>query len=204
MAQYRAFADWLLSQMGRADYRTRDLARLIGCSHQAVSAWTLGRTRPEPQYTAALARVFGVTRESIEAMLGQSPVPSERNLDFMDHLRLLQLKAPIPIRIEGIASAGPGAWQDTIWMAPELKGRRPRALKVTGTCMAPRIEPGDTVIVDTEASPRPGRIVAAQQDGQIVVKRFQGEWLEGDDGSSIPIDGWQILGVAIEVNKPLE
>jgi phage repressor protein C with HTH and peptisase S24 domain len=49
------------------------------------------------------------------------------------------------------------------------------ALKVTGNSMLPEFKPGDIIVVDPNASPQPGEIVAAklEKDGSIVLRKYR-------------------------------
>lgn len=203
MTRYRDFADWLVQKLG--DRKQADVARVVGVSRQAVTTWVNGTAAPEGENLTRLASYLGEETSTIERLIGRAPRESRSpEITFEDAMRLLNLKAPFPLRVEGIASAGPGSPQDIIWRDARDRGRNLRTVTVTGHCMSPRIEPGDAVTIDLDGSPRPGRIVAAQKDGELVVKRYQGEFLEADDGTSVPTDGYQIIGTVIDVTKRLE
>ena len=65
------------------------------------------------------------------------------------------------------------------------------AVPVVGDCMEPKIPEGARVIVDKSASPRPGDIVLALHDGELIVKT-----LEQQDGD--------LLLVAIQGRPPIK
>lgn len=56
------------------------------------------------------------------------------------------------------------------WLAREIA--RPQALIVVGDSMSPILQPDDRVIIDPDATPRPGQIVAAQIAGETTVKIY--------------------------------
>lgn len=160
-----------------------------------------------------LARVLDVPAETLLAAagyeVGRAPerrerTPEEIMLELQAAIRREREEAVYAVPVEGIASAGPGAYQDEhayvgqAQLRPEL-----RRLVVTGDCMKGTIEPGDVVIVDIEASYREGQIVAARRGDQVIVKRFHGEELRGDDGRVERTSDWTIVGVVVVYQRGL-
>lgn len=198
------FAEWFDRVLRQADWTFADVARELGLVHQTVRKWWTGETVPEPENIKRLADMFGVGELYLARLAGRIVGDVDRkDFTFEEAARMIRLKAPIPIRVEGIASAGPGAHQDTVWRNSTDRGRHLRAVEITGDCLAPRIEPGDVVIVDLDARWDMGNVVVAKHDGHLVAKRYFGDELRGMDGQSIPASECEIIGVAVEVNKRL-
>lgn len=203
-------------------------ARRVGAPASLVGNWLTGERRPGPEYIKKLSRQFGESAENIARMAGIIPgdVQSEElSLDERleraefelravrmrlaqekaDQVRSTRLLPAVRRPVGGVASGGPGSFQDDYTHIPPAQADETKQiLYVVGNCMAPRIEPGDAVIVDMEGSPREGRIVVAQRGEQIVVKRYYGDELRGDDGSVLPLAGWDVVGVVIGTIKPEE
>jgi len=134
--------------------------------------------------------------------------PPARSFD--DILRELEAERPIAVPvIEQVASAGRGEAAIGYVYLPPMGRRRPGlfAMRVRGQCMSPRIEDGDTIIVDREAPAEVGKIVLAVAGDNwdlVLVKRLverEGRrWLEPLQGQAIVIDGSvRIVGVVMQI-----
>lgn len=171
------------------------------------------RPRPDPDLLRQVARALQVPAETLMAAAGYRvtplPMPNRRTpeelmTEAMAALRREREEAVYAVPVEGVASAGPGAYQDDhayigqAELKPEL-----RRLTVTGDCMRGTIEPGDVVIVDVEASYREGQVVAARKGDRVIVKRFHGDELRGDDGTVERAADWTIVGLVIARQQPL-
>jgi transcriptional regulator with XRE-family HTH domain len=112
----------------------------------------------------------------------------------------LSIKAYIPVYTE--VSAGDGI-EPIDWVACTRVKAAPeslRAYRVKGFCLMPEILEGDTVIVDTEQQPSPGKLVVVIIDGQASVKRFTGDYLEDNNGKYRP-DNVHTHGVVVGIYR---
>lgn len=97
---------------------------------------------------------------------------------------------------------------DYVYLEPgyETDGRY-IAIRVKGRSMEPELHDGDTVILDTEATPDVGELVVATVGDDVYVKelRRKGEHLVlvGRDKREIPADDAKIEGVAIQTIRAL-
>lgn len=85
-------------------------------------------------------------------------------------------------------------------------GMRPRAAVVTGDCLAPEIEAGDTVVWDAaNHQPQNGDTVVVTHDGDLLVKRAYRDGdsyvLVDDLGNELRPNGAQLEGVVITILK---
>lgn len=96
--------------------------------------------------------------------------------------------------------------------SPEERGHNFQLFSVSGECMAPRIEGGDKVVVDTTRANdwREGDTVAVRHEGALLVKRIEGRpsypatqpILVANDGTRlIPDADTRVLGVVVEIRK---
>lgn len=138
------------------------------------------RERVDPDRLRRLAAALRVPAETLLAAAGYdvAPVPIREHRPAYEIARELEAslrQAPIMVdEIPATVSAGPGAPVEAeawpYYPRPAERGHYFVAVEVVGTCMEPRIPQGARVIVDTEASPRPGDVVVADHDGERVVK----------------------------------
>lgn len=160
------FGEWLRQQLERRDWQQADLLRSGTFTSADVSRWINGRRRPSPASCQRLADVFRLDVDVVLRAAGHKPplpaAPPARSFD--DILRELEAERPIAVPIiEQLASAGRGEAAIGYVYLPPLGRRRPGlfAMRVRGACMAPRINDGDTIIVDRDRSPEIGKIVVA-------------------------------------------
>lgn len=151
------FADYLRRLIARKPVAT--LAQQSGVSEATIRAWLRGERRPEPDKLRAVAAVLKVDPEEfIRAAYAERPEP------------------PILVPVfPHYISAGPGAMPEytAYWPSSGERGHNFVAVPVSGDCMEPRIHEGETVVVDTDGSPRPGDIVAAEYRGERIVKLLE-------------------------------
>lgn len=199
--------------------RAGQLARFAGVSPAAVSEWLAGKRRPRPEMLRAIAHPLGVTyEEAMQAagyLSGERPTPSGMEPIPLDQLPVGELLSVmedlIPVYYIGRAELGPGAWMEPVVYLPRgMLGRRKRVGRViaSGECMEPDIHDGETVLVDLEASAKPGDVVAATTPDGTVIKRLvqngEGMELRGNNGQRIPIgDGVRVQGVVFFVGRLL-
>lgn len=139
-------------------------------------------TRPEREKLEAIARVLRVPPETLLAVAGYRleplPIRDREPEEIVQELTVVLRQRPILVpETRSPASAGPGAPGDVeLWPyhpRREEQGHQFIAVRVTGDCMVPRIMPGHVVIVDKDASPRPGDIVLAVHDGETIIKQLE-------------------------------
>jgi len=148
------------------------LAKAIGVSDVSIGRWERGTQPIRLEHLYELARVLG---QNIHDFLHDEPAT----------LRDLVLRAA-PVTTQ-VGSAGPGAPSEEYAYIPAAVA--PQAdifgLEVVGECLLPEINPGDTLIVDRNLSPRDGDLVVAVVEGSCMVKRFRDSggrsWLESND-----------------------
>lgn len=111
------FAEWLNRQMAAAGWGPTELSRRIGgVRHQSVSRWANGQVLPDMDKIPRLAELFGVDEAELARLAGRlSGEWQPTEISYEDALRMVQIKSPWFLPVEGIASAGPGAFQDGIW-----------------------------------------------------------------------------------------
>lgn len=206
------FGEWLHEQLDRRDMSQADFTRLGQFTTANVSRWINGERIPSSKSAIRIAKVFGIDQAIVLSLAGHQEPPGQkkppRSLD--DIIEELAAERPIAVPIiEQIASAGKGeAAVGYVYLPP--MGRRGRglfAMRVNGSCMVPRINDGDTIIVDREQVAEVGKIVVAVAglDWDIVlVKRLVEvdgrRWLQPLQGRAIPVDdSVRIVGVVKQI-----
>ena len=188
------------------------LARKAHVKRAWLSHVELGRReKPEREMLEALAGPLGVPASTLLAAAGYRvaplpPPPRRSPAEIARELEAALREAPILIpETIGAVSAGPGTTGEAemwpYWPPAGERGHEFTVVRVVGTCMEPHIREGERVVVDKSASPRPGDIVAAEHDGERIVKvleRRNGDlWLTAMQGQPpIKVDErTQIIGV---------
>ena len=150
----------------------RQLAEYSGVAASAISLLLRGKTKPRLETVDKLAAYFRVDRNYLLDLLATKGYTADtipRSI-FLDEATGVLL---IPV-VEQEAGAGGGVGVlDFEYIAPTLAAghRNLIAVRVRGDCMVPKIDDGDTVIVDREADWANGRVVLARVDDRILVKR---------------------------------
>jgi SOS-response transcriptional repressor LexA len=156
--------------------KQKDVAECFGISSQAVSQWEAGRTRPDSLKLAKLTRLFHVRLEWLldesgpMVLGGASPVTEVRHT----------ARVPVIDRVEA------GDWTEVedpfvVGSADEFLqtdlavSSSTFALVIQGRSMEPEFLPGDKVIIDPTAPPRPGDFVVAKRDNdqEATFKRYR-------------------------------
>lgn len=206
------FGEWLIEQIERHDWSQADFARLSKLNPQNISRWINNDRVPSPASCLRIAAVLNVDDDVVLRAAGHKR-PSDtqpRARSFDDILRELEAQRPIAVPIiEQIASAGHGEAAVGYVYLPPLAGKRPGlfAMKVHGSCMVPRINDGDTIVVDREMAPDIGKIVVAvagENWDRVLVKRLIEReyryWLKPNQGEPILVDdSVRIVGVVIQI-----
>lgn len=213
-----AFAEWLSERMQRRGLNQSQVAAYAGVHPSSVNAWLKGSSFPSTRSCRRLAEVFGVPVAEVYNLAGhgtpdyvppprQELSPVERMLEAISEMPL-----PVPV-VEQLASAGEGqgAVIETLWVPPTATGgRRPNllGLRVRGTSMEPEVHDGDTVIIDRDATPKPGDVVVASVGDDVFVKRLERKSdgrlvLRGNNGRLVPADEALVAGVVIQAVRDI-
>ncbi len=148
-----------------AHMKQKDVAEHFGISSQAISQWEAGRTRPDSQRLASLARLFHIR---LEWLLDDSgPMVSEGSPPSAE----VRHTARVPV----IDRVQAGDWTEVedpfaLGSADEFLQTDLRvssgtfALVIDDRSMEPDFQPGDKVIIDPMVRPRPGDFVIAKRD----------------------------------------
>jgi len=117
------------------------------------------------------------------------------------------LKAYIPVYAEVRAGTGMEPVDYVACTRAKAAPENLRAYRVRGLCLAPEINDGDTIIVDTALAPCNGDLIIVFMDGKAAVKRYKedshgNKWIEDNHGRYEPEEAI-IHGVVIEYMRKL-
>lgn len=204
MNRYRDFSDWLVGRMARAGLNQRELGEQVGVKHQTVHTWVIGRSAPGPGSVARLSRLFGDDIQYINRLIGrEAEAAVTAPINFEDAMRIAEQTRPWFLPLSGTASAGPGSPQDGVWRDASDRGRNYQLVEITGTCLEPEVSAGDRVVVDLDGRWEWGVVVVGNYRGDVIAKRYYGDELRGHTGEPVSTSEVEIIGVAVDVTKPL-
>lgn len=183
-----SLAERLKMRLSEVDMSQRELADRIGMSHVAISKLINGKT----ETSRKLVEIAEAINCSPEWLQKGIPDTVKRNTD----------EALVPL-LSAELHAGPGGYVDNdsiIDWIPVSKnwllghgspGSAFVAATVTGDSMLPRLQDGDTVLIDTShTSPVDGKIFAIDVGGEIrikrLIKRMDRSWVISSDNKSNP------------------
>lgn len=187
-----------------------------------VEAGTIGR--PDREKLERVATVLRIPPETLLAAAGYRvaplPPPPSRSAsqiarELLAAIEREQNEANTPILVPFVEnatlSAGPGGHAEAVSFLPVPHERAHQfvAVPVVGTCMEPEVRPGEIAIVDKTAEPFSGEIVAAERDGEYLIKRLEtrnGEWWLVANREEPPIrvgDGVRMIGVVVGTQRRL-
>ena len=162
------FKDRLKELRKAAGYTQASLSAQVGVSQQAVGKWERGKSSPDPDTLAALAKLFGV---STDDLLGQAPPPAVPGMLPGTPYGL------VGIPVVGTVRAGYGALA-----YEEDYGTEPASVKdpssyfylvVRGSSMEPRIREGDLALVHKQPTLDSGDLgVMVYGEGEGTLKRY--------------------------------
>jgi len=205
------FGLWLANEIDKRDWKQADMARELKVNTGVISSWVNGQRRPSYESCLIIARALAIDPDTVVTKAGrETTAPPRRARSFDDILRELDAERPVAVPIiEQIASAGRGEAAVGYVYLPPMGRRRPGlfAMRVRGQCMSPRIEDGDTIIVDREQIAEIGKIVLAVtgDDWNLVLVKYLVErggkrWLEPLQGHPILVDeSVTIVGVVKQI-----
>lgn len=190
-------------------WKAARLARKAGVDPATILRIERGESLGRSESIAWITEALELEPAVVQAALRESGAPWQFRAVLRTPQELFRELAEItPLLIperEWPISAGPGvpAEQELwpYWPGPGERGHEFTVVRVTGTCMEPRIREGERVVVDVSASARPGDFVAAEHDGERLVKRLEQRggdlWLVALQGQPpIKVDGaTEIIGV---------
>lgn len=182
---------WSLAQLGDRS----------GVHYSTIWKIERGKT-PNPGHET-LRKIGDALGVRLEDLTGETtPMPTAQTFQGVTYV-------PVVRRVAH-ATAAP-AWVDTHETTPVSNskvrpGMRPLAAPVTGECLAPEIEPGDTVVWDSaNRQPQDGQVVVVSYQGDLLVKRAyhdgSGLVLVDNLGNELRPNGAQLEGVVITIQK---
>lgn len=177
------FYEWLWEEVRKrlgSEVTQGDIALGMRVPPSVLSAWLKGKSLPARKSEYRLATYFGLPLTDIHHLI----VESECQAGEQGPIMARALRAPI--------SAGGGAPSEVTaipyWPRPEERSHDFVSVEVVGDCLEPYIRAGQWVVVDTTASPRPGDVVAAEREGEQIVKvlekRNNDLWLVAAQGQA--------------------
>jgi SOS-response transcriptional repressor LexA len=207
--------DFIFRRLFELRMEQKDLAAAVGVDESTLSR-LLGRKRGASLGT--LRKIAAALKVGEGALLRAGPTGGPEVPDTLDQLarsmarlqreveelarRLPLVQVPVAGRVH--AGSGGGLVEAVVYVPrPEAEGRALLAVEVRGDCMEPEIRAGDTAIVDLDAAPRDGDLVAARlpDSEDYVVKRYYrrrgGVELRANDGEPVvlPANRVEIAGV---------
>lgn len=161
-------ADRLNKALSHANKSQTDLARAIKVSPQAIQFICAGNTK-RTRYSASIAKALGVNADWLENGVGDM-LPQRYEPNVIADITLDGIK-----RIPLISYVQAGKWREIVDAYPpggaeecvtplNQHGPHAFALRVVGDSMLPLYTEGDVIIVDPDATIRPGDCVVARNN----------------------------------------
>lgn len=150
----------------------QQVADQFSISRSSVSSWEQGITRPDPDKLAALARILGTTVEYLVA--GKAAKPPTETIDlFAVQQYDLKLSAGNGHIQWEIMEGEPYRIPRGVFDRERVDPAYAKIVQVQGDSMAPWVEEGDVVMVDTSQGQRirDGQPYALAWDGEYYLKR---------------------------------
>jgi SOS-response transcriptional repressor LexA len=165
------FVAWLKEAMAARGIKSiRQLGNSAGVSHSTLASILRGEYPPRQETITRLAAHFRVSPDFLIDKL-----PGKRHTARIPTSTLLEQATGVimvPV-LEQRAGAGAGVdIVDYIYLPPKMGGKdNIVAIGVHGSCMAPRIEDGDRVVVEMGVDWENGEVVLARVGDELLVKR---------------------------------
>lgn len=165
------FADRLRELRNEKALSQKALAVQLGYSPSTIANYELGQRQPDIDTLKHLAAYFGVTTDYLS---GASDVRFSLPPDASPVRRTVKIPVlgTIPAGEFRLAAGDIEGWEDV----PEEQVRDGEYffLRVTGDCMAPRIQEGYRVLVRVQPTADDGDLVVAMKDGEdATLKRIK-------------------------------
>jgi len=204
----------LIRQLRRErGWTQQELADKSGVLRSTISQIEMrGKMKPRPEVFLQLASALGVGVEVLYRAANIAPhllgTPKISPPD--NDLERFLLKRPVTIPVYSIFAGSSKAQKEPenyiYWARNRIQGRVMEAYKVTGMNMAPKIDDGDTIVVDRADPGVPGNVVLCFYEtgpviGTLVEDRGE-RWVE-NGGVRTPMVGCLKSSVVIEVRKIL-
>jgi transcriptional regulator with XRE-family HTH domain len=197
-----SFGERIRERRLRRRWSLADLAQRAGVDRSTIHGLERKADRlPNGATLEGLARAFGVT---VAELLQEPPAPT-RSESFGSFARVAVMRSAHAGRGGIMEESAAYEWVP-VNSAEEAESLL--AAPILGDCMAPMVEPGDTVIWDSrQLDPEHGQvIVVTTSDGELLVKRAvrkagQGVYLTDRHGQLEQPDGARIEGVVVRIIK---
>lgn len=215
-------AELVKKERERLGWSARKLAEKAGVSPSTITRIEAGQRIGRSDTIAAIAQVLGIDPRLVQgAVSGDEEVayPPERTPEEI----LAELNASIkrlretsahyepldrPIvwaqLVSSLAAAGEGAVPETEFVpyvpAPHERGHTFIAIRVRGDCLSPEVRSGEIAIIDRDASPQIGDIVAVLVGDESLLRIYrQDELVSLNDHPPIAIGapGVHLQGVVV-------
>lgn len=164
-----------------------------------TTAWKIGTGKTPNPGSETLRKLSDALGVALSELTGEKPMPRRK-------AEVTEGVARLPLRRLRVQADGHPSWDDTNeWAYASASAARGRpnafAAIVTGECMVPNVNPGDTVLVDPDRAPTDRDLVVVTDDtGATMVKWYRidksGEvYLRAADGTRLKPNGAKIEGV---------
>lgn len=163
-----------------------ELADLIGVDRSYIGHIEGQRMRlPGEDIMRGLARYLRLSMSELASAAyeagGPPSLPEEPSIDDLLRDARVQFQKVRPIRIPFIqqsAAAGyiggaPAEIEMDYWPEPQHRNHKLLAIRVSGTCLEPRLMDGHTAIVDRNIDAKEGDIVLALHEGEAILKEYR-------------------------------
>ena len=188
------------------------LAMKSGITRSHISLIELGRlANPRADVLLKLARALNIPIEELYQAAGyEVGAVGERRVETPEEiLERLRVAQPISVPVYGEFHWGTVHDEpvEYVYRARIREaGKNLEGYVVRGDCMAPKIEPGDIVIVDRDRAPEPGNVIICVVHSQIIVGRLKmvkDEVWVANNKEQVKLEECQAAAVVIEVVKRL-
>lgn len=187
-----SFAERLRRLRTERQLTQQQLASVFGINKASVAEWESGRTLPSSERIPQLADLLGATTDYLlrgaepQASVGQSEAGA--TYIAVRHARFKLAAGVTGYTIEyDNSNLGPLFFRGDWLQKRGLRADKLIALKIVGSSMEPGLFDGDTVVVNVaDSTPADGAVVAANYEGECVVKRLKrdaGQWFLSSDNA---------------------
>lgn len=193
-----SFADLLFQELRRRNISLRKFAELSGVDQSTFSKIVNEGSQPSPTTIRKVAPFLGKDEDELLSLVGHRsarPAPARPQ-------PLMPVVVPVYDHPVGAGGREP-AVQEYMYLPPETTIRPGwYGLPVRGTCMVPRLNPGDVILVNPDGMPDPGDMVVFDMDEEVAmvkwfVKVKGAYFLKPEVGEMIPYDEARIRLVGV-------